>query len=724
MTRASEPRRTPPGEGPVRRAAPHTVPRGAQSAGEPLLAPVRRYLGMTEGARLIGRLRERLVRSNGPRGAGRDGAARLGPLAVAGAVAVGASWAAPPLAILLALPFLAIVPGWYLAARCAPPLSAPGRLGVAIVVSVYAAAHLANGLALLLGGFTRDVAMLAVAVLVLVSIALANLDLPHLAPPPRASWPSIRAAITSTPGAYVVGAGATVSVLVVLGLSAWRQVPGGWSSGGWNWSDFLVHVSIGSSLMAGNFPPQVPYFSGVPLAYHWFADMAGAVASLVTGVDLITVYVVSSAVMAGALALVTWKLAWQIIRDSRAAWIATVIVLFTGGMGWIRLPMDLANGGNLQTLLATQPYDNTWAGNWPFFRIASVFGTGLLTHRATTFGLPGLVTAALLAYVSLGRFASGMLLAGLVAALLAPFHFYAFPATYLLVALLFLARRAWTQPTWLRDAVLFLAPVVVALPFIVGPILLQRGSGAFRLVLGWSEARFTDGPAAPVFFYLTNLGIPFVLALVALARRVRERLFLSAWIAALFLVPNLVVASSVEFDMNKYFQMMWVAVAIAAASWLRTWRRIVLWPVLAVSALSPALIAVWFIAGPQFVLTTAQRQAAAWIAQNTPQRAVFVTDAYINSPVDLAGRLRITSFGPYVANLGYDPAPREAAVKAVRCGSPSAAAAAMHEYGATYVLSSGGLVDCGSSTPTNLSTSTLFETVYDVDGVTIWRLRG
>lgn len=655
----------------------------------------------------------------------RDGAARTVRLLAAGAIAVGAAWAAPPIAVLVALPLLAILPGWYLAARCAPSLSAPGRLGAGVVASVFAAAHLTNGLALLLGGFTRDVAMLAVLLIALLTVVAARVEIPHLASPPPLRWHSVRAAMGETPSAYLVGAAAAIAVLVVLGLSAWRQVPEGWSSGGWNWSDLLVHVSIGSSLAAGNFPPQVPYYAGVPLAYHWFADFAGAIVSLVTGIDLIDVYIVSSAVMAGALALVIWELAWQVTRNTRTAWIAAVLMVFTGGMGWIRLPMDLASGaGDLPTLLATRAYDNTWADGWPYFRIASVFGTGLLTHRATAFGLPGLVSAVLLAYVSLGRSAPGMLLAGCVAALLAPFHFYAFPATYLVVALLFLARRAWTQPTWRRDALLFLAPIVVALPFIVGPVLLQHGRGAFRFTLGWSEARFEDGPAGVLFFYLTNLGLPLVLALAALTRRqTRERLFLGAWIAALFLVPNLVVASSVEFDMNKYFQMMWVAVAIAAASLLRSWRRTALWPVLAVSALSPLLVAVWFVAGTQVVLTTAQARAADWISAKTPPRSVFLTDAWVNSPVDITGRLRVTSFGPYVANLGYDPTAREEAVKTVRCASPDEAAAAMARYGATYVLSSGGLVDCGGSPPTDLSASPLFETVYDADGVTIWRLR-
>ena len=48
----------------------------------------------------------------------------------------------------------------------------------------------------------------------------------------------------------------------------------------------------------------------------------------------------------------------------------------------------------------------------------------------------------------------------------------------------------------------------------------------------------------------------------------------------------------------------------------------------------------------------------------------------------------------------------------------------MAKYGATYVLSSGGLLECGEAGPTDFSASDRFETVYDADGVTIWRLRG
>jgi hypothetical protein len=192
---------------------------------------------------------------------------------------------------------------------------------------------------------------------------------------------------------------------------------------------------------------------------------------------------------------------------------------------------------------------------------------------------------------------------------------------------------------------------------------------------------------------------------------------------ALFVVPNVVVVSAVAFDMNKYFQIMWIAVAILAAWLIRDWPRPVIAAVLLASALSPALIAVWHVRSTVVAVGVAQEVAARWIAANTPVRSVFVTDAFINSPVDLAGRLRLTTFGPYVSNLGYDPAPREADTTAIYCDGPDVAAERMALYGATYVLSSGGILECGGSDPTAFGSSPLFETVYEKDGVSVWRLR-
>jgi hypothetical protein len=284
---------------------------------------------------------------------------------------------------------------------------------------------------------------------------------------------------------------------------------------------------------------------------------------------------------------------------------------------------------------------------------------------------------------------------------------------------------AWRQRTVLRDAILFLAPVILATPFIVGAIVQQSDIGSFKFVLGWATAPLDDGPAAVAFFYLTNLGIPFVLAVIAAftARGMPYRWFLVAWVLALFIVPNVIEVSAVSFDMNKYFQIMWIAVAILAAWLLHRWPPRVVVLLVFVSMFSTVLIADWHMRSRDVALTLPQEAAARWIATNTPERSVFITDAFINSPVDLAGRLRITTFSTYVSNLGYDQAPREVDTKAIYCDGPDVAAERMAKYGATYVLSSGGL-PCDDAPATDFAASDRFETVYDKDGVMIWRLAG
>jgi hypothetical protein len=634
-------------------------------------------------------------------------------------------WFVPVMAIVALWPFLFAIPGWLLVSRAVPRLGLAARLGVGIVTSTYLAAHLANVVGLAAGGFDRPVALATAAILAAASLVLAAAPLPWLAPPPSLDLRSALRAARRERAPFVLAAFATLMVGGILAANAWREIPTGWVSGGWNWSDFLVHVAIGQSIVEGNFPPQVPYFAGVPLTYHWFADFHGAIAAAAAGLHVIPVFVVSSALMAGALALVAWELARHLTGSRRAATIATLLVLVGGGMGWIRLVIDVQAGlGSPWELVQQFPYDNTWEEGSPEFRIASILGTGLFPHRATTFGLPGLLSVLLLVRVSLGRSRPGIALAGVLAALLAPFHFYFFPATYLLVALYALARRAWRRRGWLRDAALFLAPIVLALPFVVGPALLQNERGAIRLVSGWEEAPFADGLGAVAFFYLTNLGVPLLLGLLALAAsRPPARVFLASWAVALFLVPNVVAAGAVEFDMNKYFQVMSVALAILAGWLLRRQPALVAGLVVAAAAVSPALIATWHLVSEPIVLSPAEGQAAEWIQDNTPPLAIFVTDSYINSPTDYAGRFRVTTFGPYAANLGYDPAPREADVTAAYCDGPEAAAAVMARYGATYVITPKYHTWCESGAGTDFSSSERFETVFDVDEVQIWRLR-
>ncbi len=642
-------------------------------------------------------------------------------------VALAIAWVVPPLAPAVVWPLLLVVPGWAVVSWLAPRVDAAGRLGLGIALSVAASTHLVYWVSTLLGAYDRTAVFVASgAMAAILPLALAaDRRLPH--------WRSLVPAA----GALLVGSLVAALVGLTLGVGLWRITPTGVVAGGSNWSDLGVHLSIAQTLNAGaNFPPEVPYFAGVPLVYHWFADFHAASMAEAAGLFAVPAMVAQSTVLSAALALLVFSLARTLVRGRRARRVATLaaaLAVFAGGLGYIRFVADLVGGaGSPLDLVAANSYDNQWLTDWPFFRVPSVMGTGLLAHRATTAGLPILVGAVLLVITALPsrrRRGDGwrdrpalLLLAGLLGALLAPFHFFFFPVLPLLTLAWALAGNRVVDRDARRNAGAFAAPYLLAVPFAIPPLAQAAGSGALRVVGIWGSAPTDGGAAGVAFFYLTNLGVPFVLALAALlVPRLPHRAFLAAWILLLFAIPNLLQLSVIDFDMNKYFQAMWVAVSIAAAWLVRRWSALAVAALLLASVPSPLLVAGWTATSDLQVLTRGELEAADWVAANTPPDAVFVTDGWVNALTDPAGRKRLTTFGPYVANLGYAPDERISHVTTIYCGgSVELSADLMRRYGATYVVDGGRPQGCPA--PVDFGSSPAFELAHD-GSPRIWRLR-
>ena len=121
------------------------------------------------------------------------------------------------------------------------------------------------------------------------------------------------------------------------------------------------------------------------------------------------------------------------------------------------------------------------------------------------------------------------------------------------------------------------------------------------------------------------------------------------------------------------------------------------------------------------MLSADQLAAANWIAASTPGNAVFATDGWLNSPTDPAGRLRLTTFGPYVANLGYKPDQRGATLTKIYCGgNPVRSAALMAELHADYLIDGGRPSPCEQ--PIDFAQAPGFIRVYANPSLTIYRL--
>ena len=120
---------------------------------------------------------------------------------------------------------------------------------------------------------------------------------------------------------------------------------------------------------------------------------------------------------------------------------------------------------------------------------------------------------------------------------------------------------------------------------------------------------------------------------------------------------------------------------------------------LALSVPSPLLVSSWTALNHLQVLSAAEVDAEQWIVDHTPQASVFVTNGWLNSPTDAAGRLRLMTFSPYVANLGYDPDERLAQIDRIYCGNdPADAARIARSLGAGYLLDTGPPRSCAPRT--------------------------
>ena len=154
---------------------------------------------------------------------------------------------------------------------------------------------------------------------------------------------------------------------------------------------------------------------------------------------------------------------------------------------------------------------------------------------------------------------------------------------------------------------------------------------------------------------------------------------------------------------------------------MRRWPLPALALVFALAIPSPLLVSAWTAFNREQVISADQLAASSWIAANTPGRSVFATDGWLNSPTDPAGRLRLTTYGPYVANLGYDPDVRSSMLLSVYCGGNP-----VHSAQLLAVLKANFLIDSGRPTPcekpVDFSHSPAFVRVYANPSLTIYRV--
>jgi hypothetical protein len=451
--------------------------------------------------------------------------------------------------------------------------------------------------------------------------------------------------------------------LVVLCRSVWFTSDAGIVITGSNWQDTPLHYEIVESLNNGNFPPDMPYYSGTRMNYHYFVDFHTALLEKVYGY-LPTLLPILNAVFILVFALSIYTLART--NGEHAANLATIIATFGGGFSYLILFSALTSG----QFSTAQNYTYWYNG---FFGLPQIFDN-LLQQRPLLIGLPAFALVLTLLRNMENR--NKIVLAGIITGLVCPFHMFSFICAY--VAYFF--SILLNHKNFKKHYLLFLVSAAIALPFIVS------GSTATTITYAplWALMFIKENP---VLYYIMNLGIPFIAAIVSTIK-IKKNLLQTVFIA-LFLIPNIVSLTPNAWDMYKFFTFAWIPIAVLSGTALARIRRSAALTLLLLSVLASASVILYNVGTNYTAANWNEYNLGLWVRENTQEKAVFLTYYSIQCPPTMiGGRLRVASYVNWAYGHGValdDIYRRFADVDRAYNGSENDLRQVVETYNVTYI---------------------------------------
>ena len=513
------------------------------------------------------------------------------------------------------------------------------------------------------------------------------------------------------------------------------------------YGDLSLHLSIITSLRNASFPADYAIMPGNLLSYPFLTD-SFTTSFMLGGLSLRGALLVSSLLML-ALVFVGYVLLCQRLCKTKPGMVLAVLLFFlNGGFGFVYIldmlyvPLGVYENGELArnalqaetglidrltTVLAGGSWYQTPTNHAEFdtynLRWSNVIADMLIPQRTTMGGWSMLMPCLWLltdTVLSAGKRLEAedggrrvnlrqVLVLGAMAGALPMVHTHSFAALafcsfgMLLYSLRpILKAKAWDcLKAW---AIYAAVAAALALPQLFTWTFAQafkttEGTGSFiTFHFNWVN-RYGDGlKDSYLWFYLKNVGLPFVLILLSLFERDRRSRLLYSGAFVIFILAELIRFQPNEYDNNKLFYVWYMLCAPVAADFaVDLYRR--LKGVRARGLLAAVCLVICFLSGglsiahecaSDWQLYSAEDvETAQYIEENLPEHAVFMTGRQHLNPVSsLAGRTIVCGPNLWLYYHGLSTTERDRDIAAFY-QAPEERGDILEKYGVRYILVSG-----------------------------------
>ena len=510
-----------------------------------------------------------------------------------------------------------------------------------------------------------------------------------------------------------------------------------------NFGDLPFHLSVISSFAYGNnFPPEDPTYAGARFTYPFLTDFVSAI-FVRCGADLRQSMFIENFVVALAFVGLLHRWALEMLRDKLAALITPILVLLSGGFGWVLLWKQATNKNNESWLGILQNLppsftvipETTW-------RWGNAVSTLLIPQRGFLLGLPLAVIVFTQwwlseevksknakgerddqskksghkktrqkkskdnspAQVAHGQSSSSpfsffhspsvrrMIAAGVVAGLLPLVHAHSFVVVMVVGACLAVLQQRWRD--WIT---FFFVASFIALPqmwWSTHHSAIDAGK-FFDWQFGWDH-----GQENAVWFWFKNTGLFIPLTVAAILWRKKKEPLVSRRLLIFFLpftlcfiIPNVLKLAPWIWDNIKVLFYWWLASAPLVALLLaRLWRQgglkraIALTLFICVTLAGALDVSAIVLRSSRYGVFNAEGvEFAELVKQETAPRAMVIHAPVHNHPVFLTGRRSLMGYPGHVWTHGLEFAPRESEIRRVYAGAPDATTI-LSKYGVDYVV--------------------------------------